>query len=637
MCGIAGIFNHLTSAPVASETVLRMTRLLAHRGPDGEGVYVDGAIGLGHRRLSIIDLSERGRNPMVTADGRYMIVYNGEVYNYVELRNELRAAGETFRTDTDTEVILALYARSGQKCLDRLNGMFAFAIWDTVERRLFLARDRVGIKPLYYVETPDGLAFASEAKSLFLCPGVACEPDVSAIPRYLTFGYSAGEQTLFKGVRKLPPGWAMTVDARGVQRRQFWDVTFQPAAGRSANATAAELRELLLDAVRIHMRSDVPVGVFLSGGLDSSATVALLAHQGLGRLKTFSVAYREGEPYDETRHARLVADRFETDHRELYVDPSEFGAFIPDYVWHMDEPVTEAAAISLYFVARLLREHVTVALSGEGADELFAGYRIYSYMAAIDRYRRLPYWTRRRLFEPVLNRVGSEKIRKYVRLSGKPLAERYLGVHLYEPMEDLYSRDLLELTKAAANPSPLAFLYDRMKNHDPLSQMLYVDFKAWLVDDLLVKADKMTMANSVELRVPFLDHRVVEYAATIPSSMKQRGATVKWILKRAMRGLVPAEIIAREKVGFPTPVAQMFRGRLSEYVHDVLLSARCLSRGYFDPTAVRALVDDHRTGRADVHEALWRLIVLEEWHRSFPDAVNASSGSRFETALGAAV
>ena len=413
----------------------------------------------------------------------------------------------------------------------------------------------------------------------------------------------------------------MTVCAQGVRRHQYWDLNFCPATGRSAQQTASELRELLLDSVKLHMRSDVPVGVFLSGGLDSSATVALLAEAGFEQLKTFSVAYRgEGGQYDETPHAQLIADRFQTDHHALYVDPTEFGELVPHYVWHMDEPVTEAAAISLYLVARLLRQHVTVALSGEGADELFAGYQVYRYMKWLERYRRLPAWTRTALLEPLLMRFGPPKVRKYARLAAKPLADRYLGVHLYEPVRDqLYSDDFVDLVAKDGRTSPLSSLYEGLRTHDPLTQMLYVDFKTWLVDDLLIKADKMTMANSVELRVPFLDYRVVEYAATIPSEMKQRGGTVKWILKQAMTGILPDEVLRRKKVGFPTPVARMFRGKLAGYVQDVLLSSRSVSRGYFRPGDVRALLEKHRNGQVDGHDQLWRLVVLEEWHRCFPD------------------
>jgi len=619
VCGIVGTFNFRSLAPVDERSIERMTRLLAHRGPDAEGLYVDGPVGLGHRRLSILDLSDRGRNPMFTADGRYAIVYNGEVYNFLELRRDLERRGEVFRTDTDTEVLLRLYVRLGPACLDQLNGMFAFAIWDTVERTLFLARDRAGIKPLYYAETPDGVAFASEAKSLFCQDGVPRTVDPSALDACLTFGYTPGERTPFRGVKKLLPGWAMTVSTGGIRQSEYWDVRFDPNESRGVEQTAAELRELLTDAVKIQMRSDVPVGVFLSGGLDSSATVALLAASGFDRVKTFSVAYRGGGRYDETRYARLVAEHFGTVHEVLYLDEARFGAFIPDYVWYMDEPVAEAAGISLFFIAQLLRQHVTVALSGEGSDELFGGYQIYRYMSWLERYRRMPRWCRERIVAPLLARIGSRKLTKYMRLGARPLENRYTGVNQFDSLAPLYSSDLERATSMAPEAS-LAELFARAPDSDALAQMLYVDFKSWLPDDLLIKADRMTMANAVELRVPFLDHRVVEYAATIPSGMKQCRGTVKWILKRALRGRLPRAILTRSKVGFPTPLARMFRGPLADYVQDLLLSRRCLERGYFERSAIETVLQAHRAGAVDHHDTLWRLIVLEEWHRRFIDA-----------------
>ena len=622
MCGIAGVYKFRSLAPVDQGAIQRMTRILVHRGPDAEGFYLDGPLGLGHRRLSILDLSERGRQPMATADGRFVISYNGEVYNYLELRTELETQGYQFRTDTDTEVVLALYARHGAACLQRLNGMFAFAIWDTVERSLFLARDRIGIKPLYYSETRDGIVFASEVKALFASGYVAPRIAVPRIDTYLTYGYVPGEETLFQDVKKLLPGSYLLVTSKGAQAASYWDLQYVPNEQRSPVATAEQLRELLLDAVRIHLRSDVPVGVFLSGGLDSSATVALLAEAGFENLKTFSVAYKTDSPYyDESRYARMVADRFHTDHHVLYVDPSSFLEFIPGYVWYMDEPVTEAAAISLYFIAKLLREHVTVALSGEGADELFAGYEIYRYMQWLELYRKLPHPIRQLLVEPLLGAVGNGKMQKYLRLAQKPLEDRYLGVSLPDAWykERLYADEFREALCAHPQPHPLAVYYSRTREHDALTRMLYSDLKTWLVDDLLIKADKMTMANSVELRVPFLDYRVVEYAATIPSTMKMHRGTVKWILKQAMQDRLPPEIIKREKVGFPTPLAIMFQKDLSGYLRELLLSRHCLNRAYFKRSAIEELIDEHVTQRRDHHKILWQLVVLEEWHRRFID------------------
>lgn len=621
MCGIAGIYNFKTLALAKREAVERMTEMLSHRGPDAEGIYVQGPLGFGHRRLSILDLNERGRQPMETSDGRFVMTYNGEIYNYIEVRQELESQGHHFRTNTDTEVLLTLYATQGPSCVNRFNGMFAFAIWDAVTQSLFLARDRMGIKPLYYAETPNGLVFASEAKALFASGQVMAEVDIPIIDTYMSFGYVPGDTTLFRHVRKLLPGWSMTVSPKGKEVNQYWDLSYHPNTHRSAQETADELRALLLDAVRIHLRSDVPAGVFLSGGLDSSTMVALLAEAGVEGMKTFSVAYKEGSAFDETAYAQIVADCFHTEHRTLYVNPDQFLEFIPGYVWHMDEPVTEAAALSLYFISKVLKTHVTVALSGEGADELFAGYDIYRYMQWIEHFRKIPEFVRTQIVESVLGAFGNQKVMKYLRLARQPLHERYRGVSLPDMAykKSLYSDEFRAMLVHDSCSNPLREFYRKTEACDPLTQMLYSDCKSWLVDDLLIKADKMTMANSVELRVPFLDYRVVEYAGTIPSNLKIHGRHMKWILKQAMANRLPKEILSRKKVGFPTPLALMFQKDLSGYLRDLLLSQQCRQRGYFKSQVVQCLIDEHMQKKKDHHEVLWQLVVLEEWHRQFID------------------
>lgn len=628
MCGLAGMYNFRSLAPADRAAVERMTRILIHRGPDDEGFYFTHALGLGHRRLNILDLSERGHQPMCTTDGRFVIAYNGEVYNYLELRKDLKADGYVFQTETDTEVILALYAQKGPECLQYLNGMFAFAIWDAAERTLFLARDRIGIKPLYYAETDDGIVFASEIKALLASQRVSPQIVTANIDTYLSFGYVPGVETLFQGVYKVLPSQWLLISARGVESAFYWDLEYAPNHRRHPQETAAELRELLLDAVRIHMRSDVPVGVFLSGGLDSSATVALLAEAGFHNLSTFSVAHQAGAQYDETPYARLVAERFQTKHHVLYMDPKQFLDCIPRFIWHMDEPVAEAPALAFYLIAKLLREHVTVALSGEGADELFAGYRVYRYMRWTDAYSKIPRRVRS-LLDPVLSGVSSAKARKYLRLASKPRDTRYGGVSNYDSSykETLYTDDFRTALGSGQREDPLASYYAKTKTPDLLTQMLYSDLKTWLVDDLLIKADRMTMAHSVELRVPFLDYRVIEYAATIPSHMKLRGGVVKWILKCAMKDRLPREILARKKMGFPTPLTLMFRRDMSGYLRDLLLSEKCVSREYFKPQTVERLIDENTRKKNDHHRVLWQLVVLEEWHRQFIDQAGCTAPS----------
>jgi asparagine synthase (glutamine-hydrolysing) len=547
------------------------------------------------------------------------ITYNGEVYNFLELKKDLVAHGHTFRTQTDTEVLLKLYQEHGESFLSLLNGMFAFALWDRPRRRLLLARDRLGIKPLYYTWTADGLAFASEIKALLAVPGVRAEVDPEMLDAYMSVGYVPTERTMFRGIHKLQPGSAMQVENGRVETFKYWDLDPAPQPMSEAEAVE-EVTTLLRDAVRLQLRSDVPLGVFLSGGVDSSAVVAFMHELGVTDIETFTVAYDFGPQFDETRYARQVAEKFKTRHHEVYVTPEEFRDFIPSLVDHMEEPVTEAAAISLYKVARLARERVVVVLSGEGADEVFGGYPIYSYMQALERYRRVPAALRNGIINPLLSRLGG-KWGKYTHLSRLPLEERYTGVSFYESpgKEALYRPGLRDSFNGSAMPGLISRYYEKTAGRDAMSRMMGLDVRSWLVDDLLIKADKMTMAASLELRVPFLDHRLVELGARIPAALKVRGFTTKYILKKAMEPYLPREILYRPKMGFPTPLAHMFKGEMKEYVADVLGSERSLGRGYFRPEEVRRLVGEHLSGAGDHHRVLWQLLVLEEWHRRFVD------------------
>ena len=407
MCGIAGIYNFRSGRPVDPGELRAMGACLAHRGPDDEGYLNEGPLGLAHKRLTILDTSSRGRQPMFTADGQAVIIYNGEVYNFLELRAELEARGHTFRTQTDTEVLLHLWQIHGEGMLEKLNGMFAFAIWDRGSQTLFLARDRLGIKPLYYTLTPDGLVFGSEVKALLAVSGRRPQVELDMLDAYMSVGYVPTERTLFQGIEKLQPGWCLRLDRDGLKLRQYWDLEIAPE-DLSEEECVRQATELLRDSVRLQLRSDVPLGVFLSGGVDSSAVVALMHEMGIRDIRTFTVAYDFGPQYDETRYARQIAEKFGTRHREVFVQPREFQEFIPSLVWHMDEPVTESAAISLYFVAKLAREDVVVVLSGEGSDEVFGGYPIYKYMQVLERYRRVPAPLRKNLINPALNLLGGK-------------------------------------------------------------------------------------------------------------------------------------------------------------------------------------------------------------------------------------
>jgi asparagine synthase (glutamine-hydrolysing) len=622
MCGICGILNFDGREPVDRSTLDRMRDVLRHRGPDDVGSYVNGAIGLGHRRLSIIDLSPAGHQPMSTADGGRWIVFNGEIYNYLELRREHLEGSYPFASSSDTEVIMHMYDAFGEDCVKYFNGMFAFAIWDEKERKLFLARDRVGVKPLYYTVQQGTLLFASEIKSLLEHGKVKVEIDPTAIDDFMTFGYVQSPRTIFKNLHRLPEGHTLTWHDGHISIRQYWDIQFEPDHRSSVETHCERLIELLDDSLRLRLRSDVPLGVLLSGGVDSSAVTALLA-RAVGRIKTFSIGYDAGKDYNELGYARAVAQRFGTDHHELILEPRSFEAFIPKFVYHMDEPVTEGAAISLYFVSELTARHVKVVLSGEGSDELFGGYPIYHYMRLIEAYRTIPEPLRATLLDPLLRLVvRSPKIDKYLYLSRQPLDRRYLNVHLYDDRvrASLYSKQFVHQLGTFDPRSILEELHRRREGSDVLSRMLYVDMKTWLPNDILIKADRMSMATSIELREPFLDYRLIELAARIPSRYKIRNGQTKYILKRALAGILPHDIVHRPKMGFPTPLAWMFRGNLYNYVRDVLLDNRSLSRGYFSSEAVSTFVTEHLAGRADHHSVLWRLLILEEWHRQFADA-----------------
>lgn len=621
MCGIAGIIDSSIAPTV--EQIDAMTAAIPYRGPDGSGrvCFPEDGIALGHRRLSILDLSDAGSQPMASASGRFWIVFNGEIYNYLEIRRDLEAIGWKFRSHSDTEVLLCAYEQWGQSCLDRFMGMYAFAIWDRTKRELFAARDRLGIKPFYFLETPAGLLFASEIKSILAVHKGHRAVNRSLIDTYMDFGYVPGEETLHAGIQRLLPGHTLTWRSGRVVTSAYWDLSFTEQDG-ALDSCAERVRTLLQESIALHLRSDVPLGVFLSGGLDSSAVVSLLSPGASSGLKTFSVAYDFGPEYDETPYAREVATAFSTDHHEIRITPKQFVDFVPSYMWHMDEPVTEAAAISLYYVSKLAREHVVVCLSGEGSDELFAGYDFYSYNLAIERAQRMFGRTVFQALAGAARRVPRfAKLAKYLSLAGNPLEGRYKGISSYEAVKKnrLYSA---EFSAAAmeGNAKCRGFvesLFARSKDWDPLSRMLYFDTKTWLVDDLLIKADRMSMATSIELRVPFLDHRLVEYAATIPSRHKIDGRNTKHVLKHALRDSLPSSIIQRKKMGFPTPLEMMFRGELFAYAYDTLMSSEATSRGYFQSREVEEMLLEHREGKAANHREIWQMLVLEEWHRRF--------------------
>jgi asparagine synthase (glutamine-hydrolysing) len=632
MCGIAGIAD-VTGRPVDRALLQAMTAVQAHRGPDGEAVVCRGAVGLGHRRLAIIDLST-GDQPMTSDDGRLWIVFNGEIYNFRELRRELEASGVRFRTQSDTEVVLRAYEAHGLACVNRLRGMFAFAILDERARRLVLARDRVGIKPLVYSWDGRRLLFASEIKGILEDAAVARELDRDALGEYLTYHYVPAPRTIFASVRKLPPASTLVLplDGGAPEISRYWRLRFAPEPRTSEAEWIERLEAELADAVRSHMISDVPIGAFLSGGMDSSTVVALMAQASPTPIRTFSIGFDEAD-FDELRFARQVAARYGTDHYELVVKPSALDV-LPKLAWHLDEPFADSSAIPTYYVAKITREHVTVALSGDGGDENFAGYRRYARAMALGaRMDRSP----ARLARPLL-RLGSHLLpvgapgQAYAGLLGAGPLERYARLITYERPETLRRALTDDWADVAARVSAVASfgrLTAESGSPDPVSTLQDIDILTYLPDDILAKVDRTSMAVSLEARVPLLDHRLMEFLATIPSSLKLRDGSGKYLLKRAMAAHLPSEIPARKKMGFGVPLAAWFRAELREMTHDLLLAPRTRQRGIFRPSWVEWLLRTHEAGRRDCSARLWALLCFELWARQWLDR---SPGARSRTA-----
>jgi asparagine synthase (glutamine-hydrolysing) len=622
MCGIVGVLQR-DRVPVDEALLARMTDVIAHRGPDGEGFHVDGAVGLGHRRLSIIDLAG-GAQPMASPDGSAWITYNGEIYNYRELRRELESLGFRFRTSSDTEVIVAAYQAWGVESLRRLRGMFAFGIWDKRRRRLFLARDRVGIKPLVYAWDGRRLRFASELKALLEDPAVPRELDWDALQEYLTYLYVPAPRTIFRAIRKLPPASYMVCDLDGGEPEigTYWDLRMEPEArGREAD-WARELDHLLHESVRLHMVSDVPIGAFLSGGLDSSTVVACMARSSSAPVKTFSIGFDE-QDFDELRYARLVAARCGTEHFELVVKPDVM-EILPRLAWQFDEPFGDASAIPTYCVSKITRDHVTVALSGDGGDENFAGYRRYVEALHLHRrFDRLP----GSLLKPLCRWAGARRPagargREMMLQVGASPLDRYFRMLTCQSPETLGG--LLTPEAAARMGGPVgsehfARLAARAGSSDYVSRLQYTDVHHYLPEDILTKVDRASMLTSLESRVPLLDHVVMEHAARMPVGLKLRDGAGKHVLKEAMRPYLPPEVLTRRKMGFGVPLDVWFRGELRGFARDVITDNRTRQRGIFRPEAVDRLLAVHLQGRRDCSSQLWSLICLELWCRAWWD------------------
>ncbi len=650
MCGICGEidFNHKT---LKFEAIERMCRVLTHRGPDDEGmVFIKGSqhfemmkpyqfrldpngfeVGLGHRRLSIIDLSAAAHQPMCNEDGRIWIVFNGEIYNFQELREGLEKKDHRFKSKSDTEVILHGYEEWGVECLSHFRGMFSFAVWDSNLQRLFLARDRLGKKPLVYSRQNGGFSFASEIKALLQIPWVERKIDHCALHHYLTYQYVPSPDTIFEGIKKLPPAHYLLYDRGGnLKVERYWKLYFN-----SNTQTVINLQELggrirteLEESVKLRLISDVPVGAFLSGGMDSSLVVGIMAKMSSNPVKTFSIGFEEKD-FDELPYAKLVANHFGTEHHEFVVRPNAIEV-LPKLVWHYNEPFADSSAIPTYYVANVTKDFVKVVLTGDAGDENFAGYPRYLRSEWVAFFTRLPYKLRNDLLPRLLRNFSTfhwrektlNRLADFVESLSQDQARNYaeqIKIFNAKEKENIYTE---EFSKRVEGIDSLDFLINKFEESDTenlLDSLLYVDINSYLPEDLLVKMDIATMANSLEARVPFLDHKFMEFVASIPSQLKLKGSKTKFILKEAFKEFLPDSIFTRKKMGFGVPVSRWFRNELKDYVYEILLDPRTLNRGYFRRGAIERLLNDHVELRYDHSSRIWALLFLEIWFRVFID------------------
>jgi asparagine synthase (glutamine-hydrolysing) len=635
MCGIAGIIAADRLHADERARVAFMGDVLAHRGPDEHGTYLDEWAALAHRRLSIVDLAS-GQQPLANEDSTIWITYNGEIYNHRDVRAELEPAGHTYRTKSDTETIVHAYEQWGDECVHRLRGMFAFAIWDLPKRRLLLARDRLGVKPLYWCRVRDRVIFGSEIKAILESGLVKAEANEAVLAEVLTTRYTSDEQTLFKGIYRLQPGHLLVFENGRTRITQYWDVpTGEPIGSRPDEAVprqaraelVARFRALLEESVRLRLMSDVPLGMFLSGGIDSSAIAVLMARMIDRPLKTFSVAFKDRE-FNELEYARAVARTVEADAHEIVIDDADFFGALPRLIWHEDEPIAHPSSVPLYFVSRLAREHVKVVLTGEGSDELLAGYGKYPrslinwrvgslYGALAPEAVRI--WLRERIVPRVPGRAGRYAQRSFLGMAHTPESvffDNFASIRLAK-LPSLVSAGALARSREPYGAS-LAWLDRPLAGTPLLQRVLYADLKTYLVE-LLMKQDQMSMAASIESRVPFLDHRLVEFAAGLPPRLKLRGFKTKWILRAAVRDVLPADILTRRKMGFPVPFAAWMKAGWQQVARDVLLDSRSRQRGIINPLAVERLIAAHASARTNGADALWSLLNLELWYRIFID------------------
>ncbi|HJZ74998.1 MAG TPA: asparagine synthase (glutamine-hydrolyzing) [Vicinamibacterales bacterium] len=632
MCGVAGKFNFDHGRPIDRTRLQAMTSVIAHRGPDADGFHIGDGIGLGHRRLSIIDLST-GDQPLTNEDGTIWVIFNGEIYNFAELRAELQAHGHRFRTQSDTEVIVHGYEQWGDAAVDRFRGMFAIALWDQPRRRLLLVRDRLGVKPLYFCVTSGGITFGSEIKALLEDPEVPRDWSAEALDAYLSLQYVPTPHTMYRAVHKLPAAHLLVAERGAVTVRRYWDLTFTGDGDPAREAAYLDrLDALVSESVRLRLVSDVPLGAFLSGGIDSSTVVAAMADAcGPDRVITTSVGFDESA-FNELAYARTVARHLGVTQYEEIVRP-DIADLLPTLAWHLDEPFADSSAVPTYYVSKAAREHVTVALSGDGGDELWAGYtrhRVEHWELAARQWLgetggRLAGRLAARL---PLGVKGARSLR-HLALSPADACARKHAYGLFEPevRGSLYSPDFAREVRDADPFAGFRVAYDACQSRDPLDRALYVDVRTYLVDDIMTKVDKMSMAVSLESREPLLDHTLLEFAASVPASLKLKNRQGKYLLRRLLERRIPKSIVDRPKQGFSAPIGEWLRGPLAPMVDALLLDGRMRDRGVFDDRAIRAMWRDHRDGAHDHRHRLWSLVMLELWFRQFVDGEAAGRGA----------
>ena len=645
MCGICGKIS--LNGAVSENLIHKMCEVLEHRGPDDEGIEVldssaarggetrsnNISVGIGHRRLAIIDLSPAGHQPMSNEDGSIWIVLNGEIYNFIELRAALEKKGHRFKSHADTEVVIHLYEDKGVECLKDLRGPFAFAIWDSHKERLFIARDRIGKKPLFYTYKNQTLSFASEIKAILQDPEVSAEVNRPAITDYLSYGYTPTPETMFKGIMKLPPAHFMIYEKGNIRLEKYWELDFSKKLKLSEREYCDRTMELLEECTKIRLISDVPLGAFLSGGIDSSAVVYMMSKLSSKPVKTFSIGFDDGK-YNELRYARIIAKQFKTEHREYMVKPDAI-ELLPKLVWHYNEPYADSSALPSYYVAKMTRGEVTVALNGDGGDEDFGGYERFMAARFAESISKSPVPFKDKVIKLIVNSIPESlgfkdrrlRLRRFLIELSKPYRERHynwISIFSEHEKESMFTAGFAGEIAGGDSFDYLDRAFNECGSKDIVDLVMSADIKTNLLDDLLVKMDIATMANSLEGRSPFLDHKMMEFCASMPSNMKIKGTKLKYILKKSLSKALPKEILSRGKMGFGVPLDSWFRKELKDYSYGILMSDNCINRGYFERGSIKKLLDEHVSGRANNGARIWSLLFLELWHRMFIDTEKIS-------------